>query len=276
MKKRCFKFLSSSNSLNLWSIICRINLKKNIFFDCIINNSNKIMCADGGSNYLYKYIKNFEKKKIDEGNINPDYSHLLPEFILGDFDSIEYKSKKYFNDLNIEMKKRDDQNYSDLEKLLYEIEKFSELKNSEETNLAIFANGERLDHFFYNLNICLKKLNSGFYKKKNFFIIGDKSYITLIKKGKTIINPSEFDLHSFIGILPLEPSRNINTKGLKWNLCDKNDFKWGFFHNLSSSNCIKDKAREVVIESDVDVIWTSSINEEKWDKYLKLMGEECY
>ena len=263
MQKRCFKFLTSKPSNPLWSIICKTNPQKNVFFENVIKNSQKIMCADGGSNDLHKFILNYQKEKNSSNLKNGEFikiSHLLPEFILGDLDSIKKSTINFFLENKVKIKNRKNQNFSDLEKLLYEIEKNSKNdNNSKSLEIPIFANGERLDHFFYNLNICLKNQNSEFYKNKNFYIIGNTSYMTIIKKGKTKIFPSNFDLKSKIGIFPLKPSKNISSKGLKWNLNFENEEKWGFFYNLSTSNSIS--ANEVVFESDVDLVWTSSIGE---------------
>ena len=56
------------------------------------------------------------------------------------------------------MKTKNSQDYSDLEKMLYELEKE---KNDDNIDLLIFAAGERLDHFLY-----IKKLQHKYLFKK--------------------------------------------------------------------------------------------------------------
>jgi thiamine pyrophosphokinase len=89
------------------------------------------ICADGGANTAYKL-------------------GLIPDFIIGDFDSINDKTFSFFNGKSkiIQIQRQND---TDVEKCL----KFAIKKKIKEVVL-LGGTGDRLDHSFCNLGIVLK------------------------------------------------------------------------------------------------------------------------
>jgi thiamine pyrophosphokinase len=118
-----------------------------------------IICADGGAN---------SAKKVG----------LVPDYIIGDFDSINASTIKHFKGKSIFLKYKR-QNDTDIEKCL----KFAVRKNIKET-ILLGATGDRLDHTICNLGIVIK-----FYKQIKISIVAEKSFLTahnsdLILKSK--------------------------------------------------------------------------------------------
>ncbi|KAJ5074367.1 thiamine pyrophosphokinase 1 [Anaeramoeba ignava] len=64
------------------------------------------ICADGGANRLYKNFSSWNRQKF------------LPDFIIGDLDSIEPKVRKYYEKNSVQVIHKKDQNSNDLYKCL--------------------------------------------------------------------------------------------------------------------------------------------------------------
>ncbi len=154
-------------------------------------NYDYIICADGGANFLYK-IK------------------VVPDYILGDLDSLELKVKNYFKEKGVNFKK------------------FPERKNETDTQLCIHlakglgivdidllgALGGRIDHTVANINLMyyIKKLglNPVIKNNKEDLHMIESEYIDIFgKKGDTI------------SVLPVNgDSAGITLEGLEYPLKD--------------------------------------------------------
>ncbi len=146
--------------------------------------SYNVICADGGAN---------SAKKIG----------LKPDYIIGDLDSINSSTLKYFQDNSV-IKKISRQNDTDIEKCL----KFAINKKYEEA-ILFGVTGDRLDHTICNLGIVIKffdKINISIVAEKSFLVASDKSITFKSKPGETI------SLYAF-GI-----KTRITTTGLKYKL----------------------------------------------------------
>ena len=170
----------------------------------LVNNSDCIIAADGGCNICFK------------NNIYPDY-------VIGDFDSIDNKLKKHFN--NSEFIYRPGQDEHDLLKAL----KFCEsLKPKIVVVTSVF--GKRIDHTLSNLFILQnQKFNFGLEFIDDYgkvFIINHKFEFNLAKNHP-------------ISFLSYKPVFGITLKGFKYNLKNK-DFPYGF--NGASNEIIKSPA----------------------------------
>jgi len=145
---------------------------------------NTLFCADGGANTAFKY-------------------NLIPDFIVGDFDSIDKKVLNYYNNKSkIILLKR--QNDTDLEKCL----KYASSKKFEEA-IVLGATGDRLDHSFCNLGIVLK-----FFNKIRIKIIHQKSI--LCAYSKYIELPTYFG--EIISLYGFDQKTKITSTGLKYSL----------------------------------------------------------
>lgn len=71
--------------------------------------SHSRFAADGASNFLKRFCE--------------DESLNLPDLITGDLDSIVDDSKKFFLDKDVEICETEDQNFTDMTKLLMEVDK---------------------------------------------------------------------------------------------------------------------------------------------------------
>lgn len=143
-----------------------------------------LICADGGANSAEKL-------------------GLVPDYIIGDLDSVSPETIKYFSDKSTIIKiKR--QNDTDVEKCL----KFAIKKGFAEA-LLLGVTGDRLDHTICNLGIVLK-----FFNKikcnvvaENSFLIPSNEFIRLKSKpGETI------SLYAF------NSKTKISSDGLKYKL----------------------------------------------------------
>ncbi len=98
--------------------------------DEILQKSSLIFCADGGAN-----------KACERG--------IIPDFIVGDFDSIDSDKQWPFSETTFIH--RPDQNTTDFEKTLY-----TAIEKELERAIVIGFSGERFDHQLCNLNVMEK------------------------------------------------------------------------------------------------------------------------
>ncbi|MCX7876242.1 MAG: thiamine diphosphokinase [Melioribacteraceae bacterium] len=188
--------------------------KKSIINFLIKKNYNTIICADGGAN---------KAKKIN----------IIPNFIIGDFDSINEETKKHYEGKSkfIEIRRQND---TDVEKCL----KFA-IKNNFKEALLLGATGDRLDHTICNLGIVLK-----FYNQIKIKIIHQKSLLTPLTG---IVNLSTVEGET-VSIYGFDEKTLITSKGLKYKL---NKSSLSFGKKESTSNvALKDKI-ELTIENGI-------------------------
>lgn len=158
-----------------------------------------LLCADGGAN---------SAKTLN----------LIPEYIIGDLDSIKPDVYKYFSDKsNIIRINR--QNDTDVEKCL----KFAVKKKFDEV-ILLGATGDRLDHSFCNLGIILK-----YFSKIKIMIIHQRSLLSAFK-GNIILNSIPDEIISIYGI---DSKTRIKSSGLKYPL---NNVTLPFGQKESTSN----------------------------------------
>ncbi len=145
---------------------------------------NTLICADGGA---------------DTARV----LGIIPDFIIGDFDSVKDETLKFFNNKSeiIQVKRQND---TDVEKCL----KFAIKKNCKEAVL-LGAIGDRLDHSFCNMGIVLK-----FFNKIRVRIISDKSILTPYA-GKVELNTLPNETISLYGF---DKKTKITSSGLKYPL----------------------------------------------------------
>ena len=143
-----------------------------------------LLCADGGAN----------SAKI---------LNLIPEYIIGDLDSIRPDVYKYYSD-KCDIIKINRQNDTDVEKCL----KFIIKKKYDEV-ILLGATGDRLDHSFCNLGIVLK-----YFSKIKITIIHQRSLLTAYT-GNIILSTIPNEIMSLYGI---DSKTFVKSSGLKYPL----------------------------------------------------------
>jgi thiamine pyrophosphokinase len=143
-----------------------------------------LICADGGANTAYKY-------------------NLVPDAIIGDFDSILPKVFKHYSHRSF-IKKVTRQNDTDVEKCLkYAIQK----KYNEAVLLG--ATGDRLDHLYCNLGILLK-----YFSRIKVTLIHDKSLMR-VYEGKVTLTTVTGETISIYGF---DSKTKFASSGLQYPL----------------------------------------------------------
>ena len=192
---------------NKIAIIANGKINDYDFHKKILKDFDIIICADGGANIA---------KELG----------IIPNYIIGDFDSIKISVFNHFKEINkTKFIKDTDEDKTDLELAI----SLAETLNPSEIKM-FGAIGNRIDHTLANI-YCLNKISSEISAE----IIDDKNTIQLIKKA-TEIKGKKNDV---ISVLPLSDVSNLNYFGFKWNI--KNlDTKAGWFG--ISNKMIDDKA----------------------------------
>lgn len=143
-----------------------------------------LICADGGADTA---------KKLK----------LIPDYIIGDLDSISSNALLYYQE-KCRIIKLKRQNDTDVEKCL----KLA-IKNGYTEAILLGATGSRLDHSFCNLGIVLK-----FYDEIKIKILHDDSILEAIS-GSTTIATQKNETISLYGI---DEKTKVSSRGLKYVL----------------------------------------------------------
>jgi thiamine pyrophosphokinase len=158
--------------------------KKNVITFLQKRNYSTLICADGGANKAMKL-------------------NLVPDFIIGDLDSINDTTLKFFKNKSkvIKLKRQND---TDVEKCL----KFAIQKGFDEA-ILLGITGNRLDHTFCNLGIVIK-----FFNKIKLKLIAEES-ILIPYSGKVELKTFPGEIISLYGF---DKKTKITSKGLKYPL----------------------------------------------------------
>ena len=158
-----------------------------------IKKTTYIICADGGANKI------------------KDYS-ILPNIILGDLDSINRGSTKFFSKKSIEIRKIEDQDTTDFEKsLMYCIE------NNIKKCLIFGAISRRSDHTLNNFSI-LKR----YYKSLELKLIDSRFEIFFINNSLSF----NYKKNKTLSFMAMPYAKGIITNGLKYPL-NNEDLEFG-------------------------------------------------
>jgi len=166
--------------------------KKSIITSFQKKKYEKLICADGGANSALKL-------------------NLVPDVIIGDFDSISQAALKEFKSVSkfIRIKRQND---TDVEKCL----KYAIKKKYDEA-LLVGATGNRLDHTFCNLGIVNK-----FSSQIEISLVAENSYLkSYTGKLKMQTVPGET-----ISLYGIDKKTKITSIGLKYSL-DKTALPFG-------------------------------------------------
>ena len=181
---------------------------KRVFNYLIRNDFQTLICADGGANSAEKL-------------------NIVPDYIIGDLDSINPPVYDYFYD-KCEIIKVNRQNDTDVEKCL----KFAIKKKINEV-ILLGATGNRLDHTFCNLGIVIK-----YFNKISIKILHQKSLLTAYSGNVTLRTfPDET-----ISIYGIDSRTKISSKGLRYRL-----------KNITLPFGIKESTSNVALKNKVEL-----------------------
>ena len=175
----------------------------------------KILIVSGG-NINNDFFKNqILKDKFDliiasdKGLETLDRFSIKPNYIIGDFDSINLKIlEKYINDKSVKLIKLNPiKDYTDTHMAL----KLA-IKCRSDDIIIIGATGTRIDHTMANINILKEALNKNVECK----ILDENNSIRLINKNTKIYKDNNYP---YISLIPLTTTvKGITLKGFKYSL----------------------------------------------------------
>ncbi|MCI1943863.1 thiamine diphosphokinase [Clostridium luticellarii] len=189
-----------------------------------LDGKSILICADGGGNCLYKY-------------------NIIPEYLIGDFDSIDRNVLEFFEKKNCTVEKYPKaKNATDTEIV---IDRALELKADEIVLLGV--TGSRVDHLLGNLGMLLKCNLKGV----KAYIKDEHNTVELIDKPITIEGSEgeSFSLHAYCDIVS-----NLSIIGARYKLHNYN-LKLGDGRTISneflksSVNITFDSGRLLLIRS---------------------------
>uniref|UniRef100_A0A0N4ZUT0 Thiamine diphosphokinase n=1 Tax=Parastrongyloides trichosuri TaxID=131310 RepID=A0A0N4ZUT0_PARTI len=177
-------------------------------------------CTDGSANYVAEFQKEYQLKS--------------PNFIVGDLDSINQKTKDHFIKDSI-LIHAPDQDFTDFSKTLNEIscnKSFSNVKKI----IIIGGLCGRFDHVFASINSIVTFQNEHRNKLKEIYLIDENNMIVITSVYQTTININDGmkSLTGKCGYIPITQKKTIvTTKGYKWDLENTEIFFGGI---VSTSN----------------------------------------
>lgn len=247
-----YSFIESTNSSTNYGIIVlnySLNSLRNLMTKTLWMNATIRACADGGSNMLKIYS--------DETN-----EKLLPDYISGDFDSIDDQTMKFYQSQStVNFIRTQDQNATDFTKCV----RVMMDKHANLTNLLVFCSlSGRFDHTIGIIH-SLYILNES-YSNLQIYLFTDYDISFLLHAEKlNRINIQSKYRGDVCSLLPFGQDAHVQTKGLKWNLTREQELS--FTKLVSSSNGYEnDQTDHVEIQTDVNIIWSMTYTCDREEK----------
>lgn len=207
----------------------------------------KTLIITGGKinkNFAKKYLKSNKYDiiiAVDKGLETIDYLKLEPQYILGDFDSVNTKILEKYKTQNIKIIKLNPE--KDLTDTHSAIDLALEIKSTEITILG--AIGTRLDHTMANIHVLKQALDKNIKAK----IVNEKNEIELIDKEIII---KKDDNYKYVSIIPLTTNvTGITIEGMKYII---NDYTLSIGDSLGVSNEQIDKEAKISIKTGILVV----------------------
>lgn len=180
-----------------------------------VKNCDYLICVDSGANCLYKY-------------------NIIPDLLLGDFDSINKEAFEYFKNSNCKIdvypKEKD---FTDSELALE-----TAIKMGANSIIMLGFTGSRIDHLLGNLGLLIKCLNNNI----EAYIKDDNNVITLINKPCKF-SGNKGDIISFQAYSDVV--KHLTIKGAKYPL---NNYDLGLGESLTISNEFNGNDVEVLFD----------------------------
>lgn len=179
------------------------------------NNYDYIICSDGGANHTYKM-------------------DIVPDYIIGDLDSVEDNILKYYKSKHVQFEKfpaKKDETDTELSILL------ANKLNGKRIDL-IGALGGRIDHTIANINLLYYIKNKGIAPR----IISEREEIYIAIDEEIIIYGNIGDT---ISIIPIKgDAKGITLENLEYTL---NNYDMEFSRPLGVSNVMKKNSCNIKI-----------------------------
>ncbi|XP_055382515.1 thiamin pyrophosphokinase 1 [Condylostylus longicornis] len=231
--------LESKNLFNYAIIILNTELKvPPEITRSLWNNAKVRITVDGGTNRWLYFLKNFCQ----------DIEMKPPDFITGDFDSVEKDTLDFFyNSLKMHTP---NQNETDFTKSLRVLQKETD---GVPDIIVIQENAGRFDQIMANLNTLFKAKE---ILPSKVFLLSSNSLSWLLKPGKHSIEiPADLvSGQRWCCLIPIKNQCTVTTDGLKWNL--ENSLTQ-FGGMVSTSNTY---ARDLVeVNTDETILWSMGV-----------------
>lgn len=199
------------------------NVEKDFFYEIYLNNKfDYIIASDRGLEILDKF-------------------DIKPNYIIGDFDSIDKEILNKYINADIEIKELNpEKDYTDTHMAL---KLAIELESKDITILG--AVGTRIDHTIANIHVLKETLDNNIECK----IIDERNEIQLINRKTTL----EMDKrHKYISLIPLTTKvEGVTLKGFKYSLADAT-LEAG--HSIGVSNEQVEKCAEIELKEGILIL----------------------
>jgi len=173
----------------------------------------------------------------DGGVVNCQIANIIPDYIIGDLDSIQLDINKYFPTAKVIH--NPDQETTDMEKAL----NLAISLHPEKIKVFSFF-GKRTDHAVGNILIFHKILKQITGESIKLEIFDNFGKIKILKSGTHEIKG---DIGSTVSIFSFDPIQNLTLKGFRYNL-NNQDFPNNF---LGISNVYESEICEINFDSGV-------------------------
>ena len=184
------------------------------FLTWIVKNGgfDVILAADAGMEALYR-------------------DHILPDIIVGDFDSVNPDTLEYFHDK--EQIEKDD---TDTEYAIREA-----IRRGAMEIVVIGATGTRIDHVLGNISL----LGIGLEEQIKISLVDEHNRIRMINQPMTIRKEEQYG--KYVSLIPFsEKVCGVTLRGLKYPLTD---YTMGGFNSLGISNEIVSDEASISLSS---------------------------
>lgn len=184
-------------------------------------------------------LENIEDRYIvvaDGGIKNLIGTDIIPDEVLGDFDSIDEEGKSFIEKNNIKIEKYPSRkDFTDTELCLEVL-----LKKGADDIIILGATGTRLDHMFSSMFL-LERL-----KKENVAgkFIDDYNEVSFISNETVEVKKNKY---KYLSIVPVSKEVCLTLKGTEYEV---ENLKFNRFTTIAVSNEVKDEVAKIEIDGE--------------------------